>query len=815
MAQLPPFLATSVFHDLTGTLVTAVTANRSARLIVRGESGLGKTTNLEHSIDQMADRFGLVLRARSHPLKLAYYPLADAIWSIADSAKRQHSARKLLLDTASDLTKLIPVLGPFAPDLTELLGTGAPVMPTGALEPLDVAFHMRRLLRQISKSKPVLLVFDNVHEFDTSTLSTLYCLFRDLPQTCCVVMASDPTAVGADDSLRAEFEDQIVEQFRFRRLELNPLTRDETTELAAMILRDAATEETAALVHRFTGGHPFFVVEVCAALSAHAVAADRLAEDTGLPLTERLSRFVDRRLRQITDVIRPTLDMAAVFGPAFPSLPIAACIGRDHVDVLRHLRALDTIHRMVRSSNSDRYQFTATVIRDRVYELLGRDVAREHHLLIARTLRVLSKDADWDYEIGRHLLLGGHTEEGLEVIRQSAATAANANRFGDAADRYQRLAAAYGSTRSDDIGGRHQALVDTIRCLREQGNIRAALAFCQRLSMERAIAPLVASRFAVEDAALAYYVDDFESCVAKSNALLGEHSDSLSLPSRVQARLTLSAALYHLGRWREARHHYRRCFAEPGINDDTLLLAQALKRANMFYIPELALPKLESIHQQIPLRASPDLRCQLLTNVGMNYLKFADYTSAKRYFDEAIEGFLALGSHKQTYPLNDRALAEMLSGEYSSARLAFARLVGDFSEEFERDCARCNEATCALFEGDVEFAVVALTSIWERFGDGSSPVLTELVGNNLGLALAAQGHAQEAARLIVATASRDHVSLPFERGRRHRVVNRLGGDAGFLKSTQADYDRLTISGRRDAQLYRDVDYEIGDLWFWE
>jgi len=172
MASLANFIATAPFHGITGSLIADAASERSSRLIIRGESGLGKTTNLEQSICRMADRFGLVLRARSHPLKLAYYPVADAIWSIADSAKRRQTTRKLLLDTATELTKLIPVLGPFAPDLSEMLGISATAMPTGAMEPLDVAFHLRRLLRHVSKAKPVLLVLDDVHEFDTSELSS-------------------------------------------------------------------------------------------------------------------------------------------------------------------------------------------------------------------------------------------------------------------------------------------------------------------------------------------------------------------------------------------------------------------------------------------------------------------------------------------------------------------------------------------------------------------------------------------------------------------------------------------------------------------
>ncbi len=690
-------------------------------------------------------------------------------------------------------------------------------MPTAALQPLDVAFHIRRVLRHVSKTRPILLVFDDLHDFDTSTLSALYCLFRDLPPRCSVVLAVDHTAVTPEDSVRVDFEDQIVDQFSFKRLNLAAWSSDETRELAELLLGDRSSTAIASLVHRFTGGNPFFVVEVCAALNNQSDGLDRLSEDVGLPLTERLSRFVDRRLQRVAVDLRSTLDVAAVLGSAFPSLPIAACTGRDHIEVLRHLRALETVHHIVRSSELDDYRFTVPAIRERIYQLLGRDVAREQHLLIAQTLTRLYPGPTWDLEIGRHLLLGGHTDPGLAAIKRSAITAARENRFGDAADRFQRLAAACASTRASDTASRQHALLQTIACLRQQRNIPAAVASCRRLSSEAEISPLVAPALAVEEAALAYYLDDFERCVSKSQMILAEFSESVGFSARVQVRLTLSAALYHLGRWTEARHHYRRCFAEPAITTDRTAMANAIKRVNMFYIPELALPKLESLLTD-ETDVSPDLRFEIITNVGMNHLKFSDISTASRHFEEAINGFRVLGSHKQIYPLNNLALAEMLGGQYSSARHVFAKLVSDFSEEFERDCARSNEAVCALMEGDSKWAHATLSEMWARIAIVGNPVLMELVGNNLALALAARGRTAEAVNLIVATSSdREHVSLSFGRGRRHRVVKRLGGPGadGFLKATAADHDRLAISGRRDAAIFRDTDYEIGDLWFWE
>ena len=443
MSERQAFLATPAFHRLTGALVSGAVAATPTRLLIRGEQGLGKTTNIDQAIQHVDAHFGLVLRGRCHPLRLAFYPLADAIWSIAESARHRYAAKKALLDAGKDVMKLIPVLGPFAPDLAGLLGGTPPVLPTGALQPLDVAFHIRHLLRSVSKSRPLLLVLDDLHEFDTSTLSALYCLLRDMPADCSVVISLDPTAASADDVLYHEFEDQLVENFGFESVDLTAFSPMQAGLLAEMILGSDTSVEIRSLIYRFTNGHPFFVAEVCRAIQDRSLAPERLAEDACLPSTERLTRFVDRRLRHVETEQRSTLDLASVFGDAFPTGPIAACLGQDHIQILKHLRALETVHRIVSAGEQQYYRFTVPAIRERVYELLGRDVAREQHLLIAHTLSKLAPSADWEFEIGRHLLLAGHTDEAIAAMRRAAASAVRTNHYGDAADRFRHIAAVY------------------------------------------------------------------------------------------------------------------------------------------------------------------------------------------------------------------------------------------------------------------------------------------------------------------------------------------------------------------------------------
>jgi DNA-binding CsgD family transcriptional regulator/tetratricopeptide (TPR) repeat protein len=173
-------------------------------------------------------------------------------------------------------------LGPLA----EML----PDLPDGIWPP-DADRHQvfTRLLAELRRGEPYLLVVEDAHWADESTLDLLLHLSRRI-HTCraLVLVTYRPEEVGADHLLRRVLGDAATAAGA-RRLALNPLSPAAVGELAGDGV-DAAD------LHRRTHGNPFFVTEVLAAGSATVPPTVR---DAVLARTARLSEPA----RHVLDVV--------------------------------------------------------------------------------------------------------------------------------------------------------------------------------------------------------------------------------------------------------------------------------------------------------------------------------------------------------------------------------------------------------------------------------------------------------------------------------------------------------------------------------
>jgi DNA-binding CsgD family transcriptional regulator/tetratricopeptide (TPR) repeat protein len=136
------------------------------------------------------------------------------------------------------------------------------------------------LLLQRLKSDPVVVVVDDVHWADESTLDLLRFLGRRIrltPSTLLVTYRDD--AVAPNDPLRLVLGELATER-GYRRIDLSPLSIEAVEQLVAGTTLDAPA------VLELTGGNPFFVTEV---VQSGSVAVPASARDAALARIARLS----------------------------------------------------------------------------------------------------------------------------------------------------------------------------------------------------------------------------------------------------------------------------------------------------------------------------------------------------------------------------------------------------------------------------------------------------------------------------------------------------------------------------------------------
>ncbi|MFN8423474.1 MAG: tetratricopeptide repeat protein [Anaerolineae bacterium] len=277
------------------------------------------------------------------------------------------------------------------------------VVADGRNAPLDGVRDRDRLFEAVcavigaaAAAEPVVLVIEDLHWADETSVALLATLARAVPTMACLLVVTVRDLEIAPDrrALLRAIEGGAL------RLPLAPLSADETAALV-QALSGAATppvQFASQLVHR-TGGNPLFVVETLRALfeqgtlSAEAdgrgwttTAGTADGDYADLPVPESIAQIVDARLERLQDDARTLADAASVLRRDFDFDVVQRASGLGAVAALDGLDALLTsgLWREAASEGtssdgiSARYDFAHALVRDRIYARLS--AARRQHL---------------------------------------------------------------------------------------------------------------------------------------------------------------------------------------------------------------------------------------------------------------------------------------------------------------------------------------------------------------------------------------------------------------------------------------------------
>jgi len=260
-------------------------------------------------------------------------------------------------------------------------GVGQGAVVGSSIDPAVARFRLRRAavarLATMAGRAPVLLVVDDLHRADDDTLDLLAALPAE-PVRVLIVGTYRATEIGPE--LTAALA-------RFARAEpvrvyLGGLAEAATGELAGAVARQELDAATAALIHRRSGGNPFFVRELARLLAAEGGAA------------------LERIPAGVRDVIRHRL--ARLPEPAQTVLRQAAVLGRDvDPEVLAELAGdpaalLDALDDALRAGllteEAGRPRFTHILVRDTLYDDLSALRRASWHAATAEAIERLRPD---------------------------------------------------------------------------------------------------------------------------------------------------------------------------------------------------------------------------------------------------------------------------------------------------------------------------------------------------------------------------------------------------------------------------------------
>jgi tetratricopeptide (TPR) repeat protein len=578
------------------TAATEGAGTGRARVVgVCGEAGIGKTRLLEEFAVEAERRGAVVLVGRC-------YETADvpALWpwsQVLEGLLQRRAARALRVDPR-----------PYAASIGEMLPELRP-----RLEVVDKVWHLKperarfrgfdsinRLLRAAARSRPLVIVLDDVHAADAASLDLLEFCARGSGEDRRLLVASFRDVDVEDGSPLAHLLTVLPGTGRYEEIRLGAL---ESPDAALLVERTAGTAVSPEMLRRTierTEGNPLFLIELTRNLLEGAPPGGSAPEGTATEhIPYGVRETIARRLGRLSPACRGALGAAAALARAFAVMELEHVLGADRREVLVWLdeaRAKRIVVELPEEIGG--YRFSHGLIRECLYTGLPAGARAELHFRIGSALeRVHAGELERHLpEIADHFYRGalaGGAEKALDYAVAAGRAAAARHAYEEAVAHYGRAVAAWRYVADGDDVKRCDLLIHMASAEQYAGNrqraserFREAVAAARRLrdgGEVRAHELLARAAFGLAHWGT-FGVLDTEMTSLLEEALAGLDGDS---PLRARL-LTRTAAAYY---WSGAAEHRERLSAEAvgmarRVGDDQTLAYALAGRHLAIWTPD-------------------------------------------------------------------------------------------------------------------------------------------------------------------------------------------------------------------------------------
>jgi DNA-binding CsgD family transcriptional regulator len=346
-------------------LINRAQAREPAFALVGGEAGVGKSRLVNELATRAADRAGgtgeagtagfriltgqcVELGAEGLPLA----PLVDALRTLTRSLPPETLA-EVLGPAGTGLARLLPELAP------RIAPANLPGNPPEDLQKAQLLEMVLGLLYRLSEVQPVLLLIEDLHWADQSTLDLIAFLARSLREARVLLVA---TYRSDELHRRHPLRPLLIAWERVRsidRIELRRFNRDEVTAQLVAILGGEPAPDVIDAVFDRSGGNAYLVEALAGAVRADGGLADLppSLKDMLLSRVDTLSAGAQRLLR-----------VAAVAGRTVPDRLLAEAAGIGEAELFASLREAVDNHLLLVDPSGRGYTFRHALTRDAVYE---------------------------------------------------------------------------------------------------------------------------------------------------------------------------------------------------------------------------------------------------------------------------------------------------------------------------------------------------------------------------------------------------------------------------------------------------------------
>ena len=329
---------------------------RGRLFLISGEPGIGKSRLAEVLAAEARSRgmrvaWGRCWEGRGAP---AYWPWVEIVRSIVVGPGRAWAHHEVL---APEIAHLVPELLPE----TEHQRLSS--------DPEQARFRLfdavATLLKRVAQASPLVLILDDLHEADRSSLELLKFIARGLADCRIVIVGT-----YRDDEVRRapELAESISEIVRHGNA--MPLAGLDESDLTQMIEHHAERTPSATFaseLQRVTAGNPLFIDGVIRVLVAERKLGTAEHLDlSGLKLPEGVRGAIRKRLAILSLEAQSALAIAAVIGPEFDALLLQQVSKLSAGPLAQLIREASEVG-MVAAAPHEIYRFAHPLIREALY----------------------------------------------------------------------------------------------------------------------------------------------------------------------------------------------------------------------------------------------------------------------------------------------------------------------------------------------------------------------------------------------------------------------------------------------------------------
>jgi tetratricopeptide (TPR) repeat protein len=347
-------------------LFDSLALGKSAVAMIDGEPGQGKSALVAEFVAGARESGAFVLQGGCFEMiggTIPYGPLIEALRQLVRD-RGDAGARELAGPAWTELRGLIADF------------TGGGQAPVAMGDQRQVFGSMSRLFQHIGEHRPLVLVFEDVHWADDSTLNLIAYLAMSTVERRVLLLCTYRSGLDPKHALRARLADpQFVS--RVHRLTVGPFTSPELRMfLSALTDTDVSTE----LVDRYFGlseGNPYFTEQL--------VAADDLAGPAP-PVPASIGELMLTRLGRLSADATRLARVAAVAGRRVSDALLSKIVDLDEAALDAALGECLQRRILVEDPVEETYSFQHALLRETVYRDVSLRERRRLHAALAEVL---------------------------------------------------------------------------------------------------------------------------------------------------------------------------------------------------------------------------------------------------------------------------------------------------------------------------------------------------------------------------------------------------------------------------------------------